>query len=64
MQTQVPQLYKQQPHNQDANNALEWWQCANDMLEKAKKQPEGRENHLTNILRWEEDGGQIVEING
>ena len=51
MQAQVTQFYKQQVQKQDANN----------LLEKAKKQLEAKEIELTNILRWEDDGGLIVQ---
>ena len=51
MQAQITQLYKQQTHQQAANN----------LLEKAKKQLEAKEIELTNILRWEEDGGLIIQ---
>jgi aspartyl/asparaginyl-tRNA synthetase len=52
-QTQITQLYRQQPHKQDANNMLEW----------VKNLLEGRKIELKNILRWEDDSGQIVEVN-
>jgi hypothetical protein len=33
------------------------------MLEWVKNQLEGRKIELKNILRWEDDGGQIVAVN-
>jgi hypothetical protein len=51
MQTQSPQLYRQQLHKQDANNRLEW----------VKNQLEGKKIELTNILRWEDDGELIIQ---
>ena len=51
MQAQVTQLYKQQAHKQDANNLLEW----------TRNRLEAKEIELTNILRWEDDGGLIVQ---
>ena len=51
MQPQVPQLYKQQTNNLDANN----------LNEGTKKQLEAKAIELTNILRWEDDGGIIVQ---
>ena len=51
MQAQVTQLYKQQVQKQDANNLLEW----------TKNRLEAKEIELTNILRWEDDGGLIVQ---
>lgn len=47
MQTQI---YRWQPNKQRLNNMLEW----------VKKQFEVREVELGNILRWEDDGGQIA----
>lgn len=54
MPTQIPRFYRQQPHKQSANDMLGWGQ--NRLV--------GREVDLQNILRWEEDGGRIVEVNG
>jgi hypothetical protein len=52
MQKQDAQFYQQQPYKQDANNMFEW----------VKNQLEGREVELRNILRWEDDGGLIIEV--
>jgi hypothetical protein len=52
MQAQIIWLHKQQPSNQDSNKMLEWVQ----------NQLEARKNELKNIPRWEDDGGQIVEV--
>jgi len=40
-------------HDQDSNN----------LLELVKPKLQGTEVELANILRWEDDGGKIVEIN-
>jgi hypothetical protein len=53
MQAQLIWLRKKQSSRQDSNKMLEWVQ----------NQLEGRKIELKNILRWEDDGGKIVEVN-
>ena len=53
MQAQLIWLRKKQSSRQDSNKMLEWVQ----------NQLEGRKIELKNNLRWEDDGGKIVEVN-
>jgi len=53
MQAQLIWFRKKHPSRQDSNKMLEWVQ----------NQLEGRKVDLKNFLRWEDDGGQIVEVN-
>jgi hypothetical protein len=49
MQTQITQKTRHHSYKQDANN----------MLTQTKNRLEEREIELKNILRWEDDGGQL-----
>ncbi|HEY9829738.1 MAG TPA: hypothetical protein V6D26_04105 [Stenomitos sp.] len=51
MQEQIAQSFKQKALNQDTNNLLEW----------IERQSEVKETDLTYILRWEDDGGFIIQ---
>jgi hypothetical protein len=53
MQAQLIWLRKKHLSGQDSNKMLEWVQ----------NQLEGRQIDLRNFLRWEDDGGKIVEVN-
>jgi hypothetical protein len=49
MQTHITQKTRHHSYKQDANN----------MLTQTKNRLEQREIELKNILRWEDDGGQL-----
>jgi len=52
MHKQITRLCRQKPFEQDTNKMLEW----------VMNQLEGREIEFKNILRWEDDGGLIIEV--
>ncbi len=53
MQPWITLFHRQRIHDKDSDNLLEF----------VKPKLEGLEIELTNILRWEDDGGKVIEIN-
>jgi hypothetical protein len=54
MQTYTLQVYRYNPSKHDTSSMLEW----------VKDQLDGLEVELINIMRWEDDGGRLVIVEG
>jgi len=64
MLTQIPRPTRQQLERQIEDKTLTWIQSATDLLlECAQNHADRKEIDSENILRWEDDGGFIIEVN-